>query len=291
MSSLVEALRSGRVVLMDGAMGTELQRAGLQPGESGESWNLVHPERVRAIHRSYVEAGAEVLLTNTFQADRQHLEAEGRADPFQELWTAAIDLARSVRPNEGWVLGDFGPFDLKSPLRDGRELVAFCAHLDGLLIETLSSLDRGPAFLHFSLDGLDPRIAYLLSFTFLRRSDGKIQTINGESPERCAWLAYRLGATAVGVNCGRDMGMTEVIEVIRRYRQRLADRMPLFARPNAGTPTRVGEQWVYPQSPEMMADRLPELMEAGVNMIGGCCGTTPLHIAAFKRVIDAWNAR
>jgi 5-methyltetrahydrofolate--homocysteine methyltransferase len=291
MSRFLDALRSGRVLLMDGAMGTELQRAGLANGERGEMWNLSQPEQVRSVHRSYAEVGAEVLLTNTFLADPGNLERSGLANQFDAIWKAAVGNSRSAFSGEGFVLADFGPFDGRQALSDWRQLVATSASCDGILVETLSGLGRGPVFLHFWVDRPQAKLPYLLSFTFLKTATGKIQTIDGESPERCAWLACRLGADALGVNCGREIGMTEVTEVVRRYRWRLADRMPVFVRPNAGTPQRVGSQWVYPRSPEKMADQLPELLEAGVNMVGGCCGTTPAHIAAFKRVVDHWNAR
>jgi len=94
---------------------------------------------------------------------------------------------------------------------------------------------------------------------------------------------------ALGVNCGRDIGMEDVIEIIRRYRN--VTDLPLFARPNAGTPKRVGKRWVYPHTPAAMAARLPELLEAGVAMLGGCCGTTPEHIAAFRPIVEQWNQR
>jgi 5-methyltetrahydrofolate--homocysteine methyltransferase len=291
MSRFLDALRSGRVLLMDGATGTELLRAGLQLGERGEAWNLTHPERIRAIHQSYANAGARVLLTNTFQADPENLKRSGLADRLDEIWKAGIELARNASGAEGFVLADLGPFDLERANRQGRQVAAACAACDGVHVETLSELSRGPVFLHFWTDRVESKLPFLLSFTFLKTSDGKIQTIGGESPERCAWLACRLRADAVGVNCGRDLGMTEVIEVVRRYRDRLGDRLPIFARPNAGTPERVDGQLVYPHTPVKMADRLPELLGAGVNMVGGCCGTTPAHIAAFKRVVDAWNAR
>jgi 5-methyltetrahydrofolate--homocysteine methyltransferase len=100
----------------------------------------------------------------------------------------------------------------------------------------------------------------------------------------------RHGLAALGgVNCGRDVGMGELIEIVRRYRA--VTDLPLFARPNAGTPARRGEDWVYPESPAALAERLPELLEAGVALVGGCCGTTPSHIAAFRAVVEAWNGR
>jgi 5-methyltetrahydrofolate--homocysteine methyltransferase len=291
MSRFLDALRSGRVLLMDGAMGTELQRAGLADGERGETWNLSQPERVRSIHRSYAAAGAEVLLTNTFQADPGNLQRPGLGDLPIQIWRAAVDNARAGSACDGFVLADIGPFELVEWPEDGRPLVNAGSSCDGILMETISSFDRATSFSLLFRGQREPPIPFLLSFTFLKDADGKIQTVPGQPPERCAWLARKLGASAVGVNCGRDIGMTEVIEVVRSYRQHLGDRLPIFARPNAGTPERVGGQWVYPRTPESMAERLPELLEAGVNMVGGCCGTTPAHITAFKRVVDAWNAR
>ena len=129
----------------------------------------------------------------------------------------------------------------------------------------------------------------LLSLTYLRSPAGRLATFSGHAPETYARHAERHGVAALGVNCGRDIGMDEIIEIIRRYRRETD--LPLFARPNAGTPAREGDRWIYPHTPEAMATRLPELLEAGVNMVGGCCGTTPEHIAAFRPVVNAWNRR
>jgi 5-methyltetrahydrofolate--homocysteine methyltransferase len=135
----------------------------------------------------------------------------------------------------------------------------------------------------------EDRCPLLLSFTYLRTSEGKLLTYSAETPETCAGLGSQSGVAALGVNCGRDIGMEEIIEIIHRYRQ--VTDLPLFARPNAGTPTRAGDQWIYPHTPATMARRLPELLDAGISMVGGCCGTTPEHIAAFRPIVDDWNAR
>ena len=127
----------------------------------------------------------------------------------------------------------------------------------------------------------------LLSLSFRRTPLGRLVTFSGHAPETFARHAERHGVAALGVNCGRDIDMDDIIEVVRRYRA--VTDLPLFARPNAGTPTKQGDRWIYPHTAEAMAARLPELLEAGVNMIGGCCGTTPEHIAAFRTMIDAWN--
>src|SRR5262249_5825973 len=133
----------------------------------------------------------------------------------------------------------------------------------------------------------DEDVPVLLSLAYLRRADGALVTYSGHAPETFARHASRHGVAALGVNCGRDVGLEEAAEVVRRYRR--ATDLPLFARPNAGTPSLAGGEAVYPRTPALMAGGLPELLEAGAAMVGGCCGTTPAHIAAFRPVVEAWN--
>jgi 5-methyltetrahydrofolate--homocysteine methyltransferase len=296
MSRFLDALHSGRVLLMDGAMGTELQRAGIADGACHELWNVTHPERVRAIHQAYVDAGAEVLLTNTFQANPPALARHGLVEKLVTLNRMAVSLARAVAGSDRFVLLDMGPLvdaatsqEFPEPHLMSRQ--RGCAGgTDALLLETCSSprvrrvLPRADAK---NREGSDRPL--LLSLTYRRDARGKLCTSSGHPPEWFARRARKYGIAALGVNCGRDISMEDVIAIIRRYRS--ATDLPLFARPNAGTPTRIGERWVYPYTPEQMAARLPELLAAGVSMVGGCCGTTPDHIAAFRPVLAAWNAR
>ncbi len=284
MSRFLDALRSGRVLLMDGAMGTELQRAGIGECECCEHWNIVHPDKVRAIHESYAAAGADLLLTNTFQAHAPALARHGLEGKLESIINSGIHVARSVSTSTNLVIGDLGPVAFDRSVR---------AHIgaDALLLETCTSAQG----LLFARDlreknavGTDMPI--LISFAFYRESEHVRLLAEAEErsrPEYVARMSDGSGIASLGVNCGRDIGMDEVIEIIRRFRNETA--LPLFARPNAGTPRRVGDQWVYPLTPERMAARLPELLEAGVSMVGGCCGTTPAHIAAMRPVIDAWN--
>jgi methionine synthase I (cobalamin-dependent) len=300
MTPLLEVLRSGRVLLMDGAMGTELQRVGLKPEENSAAWNFLHPERVRAVHEAYVAAGAEVLLSNTFliNADslRVALQAAGHPWDARTAWRRAL----GCMPATVYHLAAVGPVSGYSAHRDFDDLSFFrlpegldCAEPedprfvpDAFLIETVSTRR-----VYLALDRL-PRPhqrPVLLSLTFLRNEQGRLVTSSGYSPEWFARRARGYGADALGVNCGRDLGMDGIVEIVRRYRQETD--LPLFARPNAGTPVRQEERWVYPHTPQNMAERLPELLEAGVSMVGGCCGTTPAHIAAFRQVVNDWNAR
>jgi methionine synthase I (cobalamin-dependent) len=280
MSSLLEILHSGRMLLMDGPMGTELQRAGIRHGECYEQWNLTHPDQVRTIHRAYVDAGAECLQTNTFQANPQALARHGLEGQFRQIIQAGITLARAAAGSERLVLASVGPGE-KTDRTLAQSLAEAFASIDALLLETFS--DWG--FLQEILKVGKP-LPVLLSFTFLRTPAGELQTHRGHTPEACARAARQHGIAALGVNCGRDIGMDDVIEILRRYRAVTA--LPLFARPNAGTPTRAGDRWVYPRTPRDMAARLPEFLDAGAVMVGGCCGTTPDHIAAFR---DAMAAR
>jgi 5-methyltetrahydrofolate--homocysteine methyltransferase len=301
MSDFLRRLRSRQVLLMDGAMGSELRRAGLRPEENSATWNVLHPERVRAVHQAYRAAGAQVLLSNTFLVNatscKDQLHKAGRSGTRRFAWRAAFDV---LGPEPAFRLAAVGPVAGELAEREFDDLTYLDLPgtwqdvtpdddpvPDGILLETCST----PRVRH-ALATLKRRtggVPLLLSLTFQRGPGGELATASGHSPEWFAERARGYGAAVLGVNCGRDIGMGEVIEIVRRYRR--ATDLPLFARPNAGTPKRVRGRWVYPHGPAAMAARLPELLEAGVRMVGGCCGTTPAHIAAFRPVVEAWNAR
>jgi len=295
MNRLIEALHSGRVLLMDGAMGTELQRLGLADGEPPELWNLTHSEQVCTVHRAYLEAGAEVLLTNTFQANPGALGRHGLADKLTAIWDAALFNAGMFTDASPFVLADIGPLagptdvirDFESEReRESLQFLTLCRGADGLLLETWDSFNpmrcMNPAIFNGTEEGL--QLPLLMSFSF-----------EGESPTRrmaaynCANVAKMFEASAIGANCGAEIDMDDLLEIVQVYRRH--NDLPIFVRPNAGTATRTPDGWEYPRSPEYMADKLWPLLEAGVTMVGGCCGTTPAHIAAFRRVVDEWNAR
>jgi len=187
-----------------------------------------------------------------------------------------------------YVLGDIGP--VEPPTEAVLSNSVWVLHrADGILLETWSD-PRPIAPTRAAMDELmGSDWPMLVSFTFLRNNTGNLATITGYSPEQLAQETARHNVAALGVNCGRDISMDDCVEIIHRYRTKTD--LPLFARPNAGTPTLMDGQWVYPHTPEAMAAKLPALLEAGVAMVGGCCGTTPAHIVAFKRVIDDWNAK
>ncbi len=292
MNRLIEALHSGRVLVMDGAMGTELQRLGLRDDECSAMWNITHPEQVAAVHAAYLEAGAEVLLTNTFLANREALAACGLQDRLSDIWHAARANTRIFTDPAPIVLADIGPF-IGNFADDARPLVRLARSVDGLLLETATaavakSIGRWLVAANHPNHG-GSALPLLVSFAY-RRDETRDWRFSVDFCVRIVGTApYKSRVVALGANCGADIDMDDLLKIVRVYREHTD--LPLFVRPNAGTPTRTANGWVYPRSPEYMADKLWPLLEAGVTMVGGCCGTTPAHIAAFRRVVDEWNAK
>ena len=282
MPTFLATLHSGRVLLMDGAMGTELQRVGLKPAENAATWNVLHPESVRAVHRAYRAAGATVLLTNTFLINADGFPAGDQL----AAWRAACELIgngvyriAAVGPAAGCLArGEFD--DLRRFCVAGA-----CDVADAVLLETCSSPRVRYAI--GRVRRTSPKCPVLISLSFLRNEAGRLVTFSGHAPEWFAERAARWGVAALGVNCGRDIAVADCAAIIRRCRT--VTDLPLFARPNAGTPKKLRGRWIYPLTPQAMAEQLPELLEAGVSMVGGCCGTTPEHIAALRPVVDRWN--
>ena len=285
MSTFLDALCSGRVLLMDGAMGTELFRAGVPREACLEELNLTRPELVQQVHRDYVEAGADVLVSNTFRANPENLALHHLQRKTLTIHEIALHLAREAAA-ERPVLADIGP--LATDLR--RQLATIFegfANADGVLVETWSDPEQFGQLSELNV-AIGCCLPLLVSFSFHRSPKGQLRTYQDFSPVRCAEIVMRYNGSALGVNCGTDIRLPELLEILDQYRS--VTDLPLFVRPSAGTPKQIDGQWVYPETPESMAAWLPELFKAGVVMVGGCCGTTPAHIAAFRKVVDAWNA-
>jgi 5-methyltetrahydrofolate--homocysteine methyltransferase len=273
---------------MDGAMGTELRSRGLSPAECGELWNLTRPELVRQVHAAYAAAGARCFLANTFQANPVALDRHGEASRLEEICRASVALARSVAGSEAFVIGDVGPiltaegteFD---DLADLRRTVQGLIGADAILLETCSSPEALAAAAKMASWPETRHLPVMLSLTYRRHSNDRLTTFSGHGPEWFARQASQNRVAVLGVNCGRDVGLAEMASILSRYRQETD--LPLLARPNAGSPTRIDGRWVHPLSSREMAERLPDLVAAGATLIGGCCGTTPEHIAACRDVL------
>jgi len=292
--SLLEAIKA-RVLLSDGAMGTQLQRAGLEPGGCGEAWNTDHPDRVLAIQRGYVNAGSDILLTNTFGGCRIMLNRHEQGERTAEINRAAVAIAREALGGRGFVLGDIGPFgglmepygeiaraDVESAFREqAKALVEGGA--DGIIIETqtaLEELEIGIAAAHEA--GAKVVIG---SVAFDRMVDeDDVRTMMGVSPERAAEFMAEHGCHIAGLNCGTGIDMKFAANIVRRYIK--TSGLPVMAQPNAGQPVLVNMQVQYNETPEEMSAGLPGLLAAGARIVGGCCGSTPDHIRMFRKILD-----
>ncbi|NPV93531.1 MAG: dihydropteroate synthase [Firmicutes bacterium] len=288
--SRLKRLTGGRVLILDGAMGTMLQARGLRPGECPESWNLTHPDEVREVHRAYVEAGASVIQTNTFGGNRVKLSEYGLADQVREINQAAVRLAKEAAGDKALVyvsvgptglLGQpFGPADFDEFYEAFAEQVqaAVEAGADLIALETFSDLMEIRAAL-IAARGVT-RLPVLAQMTF--EPNGR--TLMGTDAATAAVVLDSLGADAVGANCSG--GPAELLAVISRMAE--VTPLPLVVQPNAGLPVLIDGVTVFRQTPGDMAAFAPRMVEAGAWLVGGCCGTTPDHIRA---VADALRGR
>lgn len=274
-------------LVADGGMGTALIEAGIPVGACFESLNADDPDRVLEIHRAFVEAGSDVILTNTFGGNRFRLGAQGLVDRVGELNRAAGRIARAARPR--FVAGSMGPLGVRlAPYGRVRPEDAFAAYreqaaalveggVDLLLIETQTDLREMEQALAAARD-VAPELAVVVSATFTKDD----RTLLGSSPVQVAERLVELGADGIGANCGE--GPAQVLRVMRSMRA-VTGTVPLIARPNAGGPTQVGGRFVYPATPEYLAEHARAFLDEGVAIVGGCCGTGPAHTAAIAAAI------
>jgi 5-methyltetrahydrofolate--homocysteine methyltransferase len=275
-------------LVADGATGTQLQKAGLPVGAPSELWVLENPDGVRALHRSYVTAGSDVILTDTFGGTRIKLEKNGMGDKVVEINRKGAQLAREVIGDKGFVLGDIGPTGaLLEPLGELSEedaVKAFAEQagalaaggVDGILIETMSDLNEAIA----AVKGV--RLATKLPVCVTMSFDSHGRTMMGVKPAKAAKELSAIGVDVIGVNCGRTL--TENLNAIQEMRQAVPEAV-LMAKPNAGLPHADGSDAVYDVTPEIMAEYAQKFASLGVKILGACCGSTPKHIQAVARVL------
>lgn len=295
MDTLSRWLQSGKPILLDGAMGTMLMAAGLESGDSPEEWNVLHPEKVQAIHQAYVEAGSQIFLTNSFGGTSFRLASHGLEDRVIELNAAAGKVARQVADQanrEVLVAGSIGPsgqlFEPMGTLTYETAVQAFREQASGLSeggvdllwIETMSDLDEVKAAIAGIREVSDLPITATMSF------DTHGHTMMGISPARAASELSQLGLAAIGANCGT--GSDELIEAIKAMRAEVPEAT-LIAKANAGIPQVVGTEVIYNGSPEVMAAYAREVHGAGAQLIGGCCGNTPAHVQAMAEALAAFS--
>ena len=295
---LHEAARERRLV-GDGAMGTQLFLAGLESGACGEVWNLTHPDRVLAIQKRYADAGADCIITNTFGASRIMLRRHGHEAELAEINRAGARITREAfAGREGYVLGDVGPLGaLLEPYGDLSEADALaalqeqCAALvaggvDAIIIETQTGLDELGLAIDAAKAAQAPTIIASLAYDL--SMDGTFfKTMMGVSPEDAAVFVEERGAHIVALNCGTGMDMAAAARVGAIYRASCS--LPIMVQPNAGLPVLENLKAVYKQLPVDMATSVRAVLDAGVAIVGSCCGSTPDHTRAIREQVDKWT--
>lgn len=286
---ITERLAAGDVLVADGATGTMLQLADLTAGVPGEAWVLERPEEVQRLHRAYLDAGADIILTTTFGGTRARLTAAGLDARVVEINQRAAELAREAAGDDRYVAGDIGPTGKMmrplGPMTYDEAVVLFAEQAQALAgggadliyIETMSDLNEARAAIEGARRACDLPVFCTFSF------DTHGRTGMGISPAEAARAMAALEVPATGANCGH--APEELLELIPEMRQAAPDAY-LIAKPNAGVPRMVKRQAVYDATPDRMAQLARRYVELGVSIVGACCGSSPEHIAAIASVFS-----
>lgn len=285
----LQLLKTKRVILLDGAMGTQLSRKGLMsPGRA----NLEAPQAVLDVHRGYLEAGCDVLITNTLTMNRIYIETHNVGVSVRDVNRAGVELARQAAGSDRHILGDmsstgqllepYGAYtesQFHDAFAEQAEVLAE-AGVDGLLIETVFDLREALCALRACKES--GRLPVLVSIAFQTDRDGG-RAMMGDTAEQCARQLTEAGADAIGANCG-DLDPVQMSHVVAALKAHTA--VPALAQPNAGKPKLVGEETVFDMEPVPFAQGVADCIEAGARIVGGCCGTTPEHLGAVKEMIE-----
>jgi 5-methyltetrahydrofolate--homocysteine methyltransferase len=288
MSRFLERLSTKKVLIADGATGTMYQAAGLKSGAAPEEWNITNPDKVQAVYRAYLRAGSDIILTNTFGGTSIKLGKFDLADRVKEFNRTSAALAREAAGQEALVMGDLGPTgDLMEPmgtLTYEKAVKAYAEQaealaeggVDAILVETMADLSEARAAIEGAKSATELPVVCTMSF------DTPLHTMMGVSPRQAMEGLYPLGLAAIGANCGSTLEDTE--QVIIQMKEANPQAV-LMAKPNAGLPRMEGDRAVYDVTPAEMAEFARRFVELGVKIVGGCCGSTPEHIAAIAAAL------
>jgi 5-methyltetrahydrofolate--homocysteine methyltransferase len=291
MRSILKRLEEGKILISDGAWGTFLHELGLEVGDCPEIWNVTHRQQVLSIAKSYIDAGADMILTNSFGAHPIRLQHYGLQDRAFELNETAAAISREAAGNDHFVLGSIGPSGAillmgehsEEEVYDGfRIQVEGLAKggADAICVETMSAIDEACLAIKAAKEFTDLEVA--CTFTYNKTVHGYYRTMMGVSPEDMIKAVKNAGADIIGANCG--IGFDQMIEVVQSIRQ-TDKKTPVLVHANAGMPIIKEGKTIFPETPEIIAPKVKQLINAGANIIGGCCGTSPEHIKTLVREV------
>lgn len=291
MKSILKALANGKILVSDGAWGTLLHKRGLEPGECPELWNSTHREDVLSVARGYIDAGADIILSNSFGGSPAKLAHYGLAERTFELNEAAAQISREAAGSNHFVAGSVGPTGVLLMMGEVSEdelFEGFCTQVkalvqggvDAICVETMSAIDEACCAIRAVKASSAAEV--ICTFTFEKTVTGDYRTMMGVSPIEMALAVIEAGADIIGTNCGNGIdGMIAIVKELRTVNATI----PILVHANAGKPLMQSGATVFPETPEVMAAKTADLISAGANIIGGCCGTTPEHIAALVAAV------
>jgi 5-methyltetrahydrofolate--homocysteine methyltransferase len=284
MGKILDELKSGKILISDGAWGTFLQAKGLQPGECPEEWNITHADDVLDIAKSYIDAGSDMVETNSFGGSKYKLANYGLQEKVFELNKAAAEISRKAATNK-YVLGSIGPtgkilmmgevtsVDLYEAFKE-QAMALEAGGADAIMIETMTDMEEAVQAIKAAKENTACEI--FCTMTFDKTIQGDFRTMMGVSPADMVEQIIDAGAELIGANCGN--GSKDMIGIVKEIRKTNQD-IPILIHANAGAPMYKDGETVFPESPDEMCTYAQGLINAGANIIGGCCGTTPAHIA------------
>lgn len=286
MNTLIEKLMAHAPVIIDGAWGTQMFACGLKPGGCPDKWNLDEPDKVKEVARAYVDAGADIILTNTFGANRLVLESHGLSGLAREINQAGAALSKAAAGERAKVFASIGPSGKMLIMGEVEEeeleeafseqATALCeGGADGIVIETMADLEEALIAIRAAKATGLPVVGCMVYDS----GADKDRTMMGISPEQQAHAFVEAGVDVIGANCGQ--GIEGFADIARRLKE--ASGLPVWIKANAGLPRQEGGNLVYPTTPEAFAESARKVVEAGASFIGGCCGTSPEFIATLKK--------
>jgi 5-methyltetrahydrofolate--homocysteine methyltransferase len=293
LNNILAEIKKGTILVSDGAWGTYLHQKGLKPGECPEEWNISHSEDVFDIAQSYIEAGADMVETNSFGGNRFKLANYGFEEKVLEFNKSAAEISRKAAGTGHFVLGSVGPTGKMLIMEDVTETELYDAFkeqsmaleaggADVIMIETMTDLDEARIAVKAAKE--NTRCEVFCTMTFDKIIGGGFRTMMGISPSEMTLVLINAGASVIGANCGN--GMADMIDIVKEIRQ-TDQTIPILIHANAGKPIYLDGVTSFPENPDDMAGRAREIIKAGANIIGGCCGTTPMHILKLRDVVKS----
>jgi 5-methyltetrahydrofolate--homocysteine methyltransferase len=296
MGKIVDVLKTGKILVSDGAWGTFLYEKGMKPGECPDAWSIDHFDEVVDIAKRYADAGADMVESNSFGGSRYKLEHFGLQDKVAEINEAAVRASRKGAGDK-FVIASIGPTGkllVTEEVTEDDLYEAFKAQAialekggaDAVCIETMSDAEEACCAIRAAKE--NTKLEIIATFSFDKTVQGTYRTMMGLSPADSVKAALDAGADIVGTNCGN--GIERMIEIVREMKAAYPKAF-ILVHANAGLPQNVDGKDIFPETPEMMASLVESIIEAGANIVGGCCGTTPAHITAIKKVVDEYNKK